>query len=53
MMYQTHKAGGSLAMLVAFGVLQSKGLLLQDVNPVVQLATMYPVSSFGSTFPDL
>lgn len=53
MLYRTHKAMGSLAMLVTFQVMQEKGLLAQDLNPYIQLAIMYPASSWGSTAPDL
>ena len=53
MLYRTHKAGGSFAMLVAFHVLRNKGLLLPDVNEVVQLMMMYPAASWGSTALDL
>ena len=53
MMGKTHKAAGCLAMLLAYEVLDSKGLILQNVNPFVQLAVMYPACSWASTAPDL
>lgn len=53
MMYRTHKAGGTLGMLVAFEVMKTQGLLLPDVNSFIQLAMMYPASSWGATVPDL
>lgn len=53
MLYKTHKAGGTLFMLAGFKYLESKGMLLPDVNPIVQLMIMYPASSWGSTAPDL
>lgn len=53
MLGKTHHAGGSLAALVAFEVLKSKGLLIPDCNEIVQLMMMYPFASFGSIFSDL
>ncbi len=53
LLYATHKAGGAFAMLVAFQYMRSKGMLLDDISPLVQLAIMYPSASFGSTLPDL
>lgn len=53
MMGKTHKAGGALAMLIAFNYMQSKGLLVDTINPLVQLLVMYPACSWGSTAPDL
>lgn len=53
MMGKTHKAAGALGMLLAFGFLESKGYLLADVHPLVQLMVMYPACSWGSTAPDL
>jgi hypothetical protein len=53
MLGRTHRAGGVVFMLVGFEVLRQKGLLLPDINPLIQLAVMYPVSQYGSTLPDL
>lgn len=54
MMYATHKAGGALFALVGFEVLTKTQILqLNDIEPWLQLALMYPACSFGSTFPDL
>lgn len=53
MMGKTHKAAGCLAMLLAYDFMAYKGLLLEDVNPLVQLMVMYPACSWGSTAPDL
>lgn len=53
MMYKTHKMGGALFMFAGFKYLETKGMLLPDVNPLVQLMIMYPASSWGSTAPDL
>lgn len=40
-------------MMVGFEIMRTKGLLLPDINPLIQLAVMYPVSQYGSTLPDL
>jgi membrane-bound metal-dependent hydrolase YbcI (DUF457 family) len=53
MLGKTHRAGGTVFMMVGFEVMRSKGLLLPDVNPFIQLAVMYPISQWGSTLPDL
>lgn len=53
MMGKTHRAGGCLAMLLAYQAMQSKGWLVDDIHPVVQLAIMYPIASWGSVFPDV
>lgn len=52
-MYRTHKAGGALAMVVAFEAMRKHGMLIPDINPYIQLLVMYPASSWGSTAPDL
>ncbi len=53
MMGKTHSAGGALCMLIVFQIFQSKGLLIKDINPLLQLAVMYPFCSWGSRAPDL
>lgn len=53
MLYKTHKVGGSVAMLLGFNYLQANGLLVEGINPLLQLAVMYPYASWGSTAPDL
>lgn len=53
MLGKTHHAGGTVAALVAFEVMRSKGWLVPDCNEFVQLLMMYPFASFGSIFPDL
>lgn len=53
MNYLTHKAGGTLGMLVAFELMKKHGMLVQDINPYIQLLLMYPIASWGSTAPDL
>lgn len=53
MMYRTHKAGGALAMALAFEYFRAKHMLVPGMNEYVQLLIMYPASSWGSTAPDL
>lgn len=53
MLGKTHKAGGALAMLVAFHYMYNNGMLTDTIHPLIQLLVMYPASSWGSTAPDL
>jgi membrane-bound metal-dependent hydrolase YbcI (DUF457 family) len=53
MMGKTHKAGGCLAMLLAYQFMRKNNMLYADINPIVQLLIMYPACSWGSTAPDL
>lgn len=53
MMGKTHKAGGALAMLLAFQYMRENGYLVDTIHPIVQLLIMYPACSWGSTAPDL
>ncbi len=53
MMYRTHKAGGALAMAIAFEYFRAKDMLVPGMNEYVQLLIMYPASSWGATAPDL
>ena len=50
---KTHRVGGVLCVLGGFTYLESKGLLLNNVSPAIQLLVMYPFAVYGSTFPDL
>lgn len=50
---KTHRIGGMLCALGGYTLLESKGLLLQNVSPLVQLAVMYPFAIYGSTASDL
>lgn len=50
---ETHKEGGMLVSVVGFLLLKENGLLLPDVNEVVQLMVMYPFALWGSTASDL
>lgn len=53
MLGKTHHVGGTVAALLAFEVMRSKGWLVPDCNEFVQLLMMYPFASFGSIFSDL
>lgn len=53
MLYRTHKAGGALAMMVAFEYFRQHNMLATGLNEYVQLLIMYPASSWGATAPDL
>lgn len=53
MIGKTHRAGGTVFAVVGFEVMRQKGLLLPEVNPLIQLAVMYPVAQWASTLPDL
>lgn len=52
MLYRTHKAGGTLAGLLAFEYMRVKGMLVPELNEFVQFAIMYPAISWASTAPD-
>lgn len=49
----THRAGGMLVSIVGFAILREKGLLLPNVNEVVQWLVMYPFTMWGSVASDL
>ena len=50
---KTHRAGGVVAAMVGFTLLQDKGLLFDNINPLVQFAVIYPFAYWGSTASDL
>lgn len=50
---KTHRIGGMLCCLGGYTILESKGMLLGDVSPLVQLAVMYPFAIYGSVVSDL
>lgn len=50
---RTHKVAGCAAMLAAYMYMIKKGVLLDSIHPIVQLAVMYPAASWGCTMPDL
>lgn len=48
----THRVGGALCAVAGYSLLQSKGLLINDVNPLLQLTIMYPFAVYGAILPD-
>lgn len=50
---KTHRVGGVLCVLGGYTLLESNGLLLGNVSPLVQLVVMYPFAIYGSTVSDL
>lgn len=49
----THRIGGMLCALAGYTILESKGMLIRDVSPLLQLSVMYPFAIYGSVFSDL
>lgn len=49
----THRVGGMLCALAGYTLLEEKGMLIQGVNPILQLTIMYSFAIYGSVFPDL
>lgn len=49
----THRVGGMLCALAGYSLLESKGMLIGNVSPLLQLTVIYPFALYGSTFPDL
>lgn len=50
---KTHRVGGMLCCLGGYMLLERNGMLLGDVNPLLQLTVMYPFALYGSTVSDL
>lgn len=50
---KTHRVGGVLCALIGYTVLEANNMLIQDVNPLLQLTVMYPFAIYGSTVSDL
>lgn len=50
---RTHRVGGMVCVLGGFTYLESRGMLLHGVDPILQLTVMYPFALYGSTFCDL
>ena len=50
---KTHRVGGMLCCLGGYTLLEANGMLLGDVNPLLQLTIMYPFAIYGSTVSDL
>lgn len=50
---KTHRVGGMLCCFGGYTLLKANGMLLGDVNPLLQLVVMYPFAIYGSTVSDL
>lgn len=50
---KTHRVGGMLACLGGYLILQEKGMLISNVEPILQLTVMYPFAIYGSICSDL
>lgn len=50
---KTHRVGGMLCALGGYVLLENKGLLARDINPVLQLTVIYPFAIYGSIVSDL
>lgn len=50
---KTHRVGGMLSVLGGYLLLEKNGMLLDSVNPLLQLAVMYPFGIYGSIVSDL
>lgn len=50
---RTHRVGGVLCAMIGCSILESKGMLIEGVSPLVQLLVMYPFAVYGSILPDL
>lgn len=50
---KTHRLGGVVSALAGFVALDATGNTIEDVNPFLQLAVVYPFAIYGSTWSDL
>lgn len=50
---KTHRVGGVLSCLGGYILLKENGMLLGDVDPLLQLTVMYPFAIYGSVVSDL
>ena len=50
---KTHRLGGMVCVLGGYSYMKHKGMLLDNVEPLIQLTIMYPFALWGSTFCDL
>lgn len=50
---KTHRIGGALSALIGYTVLESNGMLLPNVSPLLQLTVIYPFALYGSVMSDL
>lgn len=53
MLGKTHRLGGVVSALGGYIALEATGNTLSDVNPMLQLAVVYPFAIYGSTWSDL
>lgn len=52
MVGKTHRMVGMAFMTVGFEAMKHQGVLIHGIDPLLQLAVMYPPSQFGSVLPD-
>lgn len=50
---KTHRVGGVLSALSGFVLLESNNMLIPGVEPILQLAVIYPFAIYGSIVSDL
>lgn len=50
---KTHRIGGMVCAMTGYCLLESKGLLINDVDPLLQLTVIYPFALYGSVVSDL
>lgn len=50
---KTHRLGGVVVCLGGYMALQSNNMLVPQVDPLLQLAVLYPFAVYGSTVSDL
>ena len=50
---KTHRVGGVLSALAGYAILEGNDMLISNVEPVLQLAVMYPFAIYGSIVSDL
>lgn len=50
---KTHRVGGVLSALAGYVILEGNDMLIPNVEPVLQLAVMYPFAIYGSIISDL
>jgi len=50
---RTHRVGGVLCALLGYTFLEAKGMLIPDVEPLVQLTVVYPFAMYGAVVSDL
>lgn len=50
---KTHRLGGVLSAMLGYTFMEANNMLLPDVNPILQLAVIYPFAMYGSVVSDL